>query len=267
MTLYEPQRKAANLQAMAKEAINLAIHGRWEEAVDLNREIIDLTPGDVNSFNRLGKALMQLGRYEEAREAFNQGLEIAPNNTIAKKNIQKISLLMEAGKSRQGTQSRRAVYQFIEETGKTGVVNLVRPGLPAILAHLSAGEAVTLKVEGKSLKVEAEHGDYIGGIEPRLALRLVELIQGGNRYEGAITSAREDGVTVILREVHQDPGMVGRISFPSRSADDFRSYIKESVIRRETGREKETYHEAETEPIEDDKEMPEGMSIIEGGRG
>ena len=73
---------------------------------------------------------MELGRYEEAREAFNQGLEIAPTNTIAKKNTQKISLLMEAGKGRQGSQSIPAVHQFIEETGKTGVVNLVRPGPP-----------------------------------------------------------------------------------------------------------------------------------------
>ena len=40
MTLYEPQRKAANPQAMTKEAIALATQGRWEEAVDLNREII-----------------------------------------------------------------------------------------------------------------------------------------------------------------------------------------------------------------------------------
>ena len=135
------------------------------------------------------------------------------------------------------------------------------------MAHLSAGEAVALKIEGKNLKIESAHGDYIGEIEPRLALRLVELIQGGNRYEGAITSAREDGVTVILREVHQDPSMAGRISFPSRSADDFRSYIKESVIRRELGGEGESYHEGETEPSEDDEEMPEGMSIIEGGRG
>ncbi|MFQ5873521.1 MAG: tetratricopeptide repeat protein [Dehalococcoidia bacterium] len=257
-----------NTQSLTKEAIALATQGRWQEAVDINTEIIQACPEDVNAYNRLGKALMELGRYAEAREAFGRALEIAPSNAIAKKNLQRVSLLMEAGPARQGAQPKITPHHFIEETGKTGVTKLVKPGPRETRARLGAGDPILLRQDGKNLIVESTTEEYIGQVEPRLAFRLLELMEGGNRYEGAITSVWEDGVSVMLREVYQDPSQADKVSFPSRSADDFRSYVKEGIFKYESGHD-ETPHEGDTptwEESEDDG-VPEGISIIDGERG
>ena len=116
--------------------------------------------------------------------------------------------------------------------------------------------------------VDNDSGEYIGQVEPRLASRLLNFMEGGNRYEGAITSARRHEVTVILREVYQHPSQMGRVSFPSKNADGFRSDVRQSIIKYDLDRE-DIYQEldAEREAWEEteEEEMPEGITIMEGG--
>ena len=40
-------------QRLSKEATNLAVQGRWEEAAKLNREIIERFPNDIKELFRL----------------------------------------------------------------------------------------------------------------------------------------------------------------------------------------------------------------------
>ncbi|MYA62592.1 MAG: hypothetical protein F4X94_08485 [Dehalococcoidia bacterium] len=46
----------------AKKAVALAMKNRWEEAVAVNQTIVRDFPEDIGSYNRLGKALSELGR-------------------------------------------------------------------------------------------------------------------------------------------------------------------------------------------------------------
>ncbi len=71
--------EAARLKRQgAEQAIQLALESKWEEAVALNRAILDAQPNDVDTWNRLGKALLELGRYREAHEAYGKSLEPRP---------------------------------------------------------------------------------------------------------------------------------------------------------------------------------------------
>ncbi|HEX2091303.1 MAG TPA: tetratricopeptide repeat protein [Longimicrobiaceae bacterium] len=51
--------------------------GRWEEAVAELRGYLARTDDEGNAYGRLGHALRELGREEEAREAYRQGIEAA----------------------------------------------------------------------------------------------------------------------------------------------------------------------------------------------
>jgi Flp pilus assembly protein TadD len=52
--------------------------GRWEEAVEQLRAYLARAQGDEgNAYGRLGRALRELGRDEEARAAYRQGVEAA----------------------------------------------------------------------------------------------------------------------------------------------------------------------------------------------
>jgi len=95
-TAYLPEERNRFKRQRTEQAIQLAMAGRWEEAVAVNRAILELFPTDVDTYNRLGKALTELGHYREAREAYQKGLEIDPSNMIAKKNLARLATLREA---------------------------------------------------------------------------------------------------------------------------------------------------------------------------
>jgi len=240
------------------------MQGRWEEAVAANRSIIEVFPNDINAYNRLGKALTELGQYTQAGEAYGRALEIDPKNSIAGKNLRRLSLLKEAqGVPGEGRQ--RVIPQiFIEETGKAGVVILEQPAPQEVLAKMAAGDPVNLRPKGQGIIVENKHGEYLGQVQPRIGVRLAKLIKGGTRYTAAIASSADSEVKVIIIEVFQSPSQAGRPSFPAKGDDGFRSYVKGSILKYELGEEEEALDESGY-PIdmeEDVEALPEGMSLI-----
>ena len=78
---------------LSRDAISLALKGEWERAAEVNRAILELFEGDVEAMNRLGKALMELGQYEEAKQILDKVVLIAPYNNIAKKNLARLTSL------------------------------------------------------------------------------------------------------------------------------------------------------------------------------
>jgi hypothetical protein len=228
----------------AEQAIQLAMQGHWEEAASVNRIIIDVFPNDVDAYNRLGKALTELGRYAEAREAYGKALGLDAHNSIAQKNLARLSSLGEIGAPRAEAGTKLSPHLFISETGKTGVTALVRPAVD-VTARLTAGDEVTLRRQNSALMVENAQGEYLGEVEPRLSMRLIKLIEGGNRYAAAIATMARDTVRIIIKETYQDPSQAGKLSFPATTGEAFRPYIKEGLVRRDADDEDESFDEGE----------------------
>jgi tetratricopeptide (TPR) repeat protein len=221
---------------------------RWEEAVNVNRSIIQLFPNDGDSHNRLGKALMELGRYNEAKRAYKKALELDPMNQIAKKNLDRLNVLVKS-KTAQAATVQVDPTLFIEETGKTAIT--VLQDMPKdILAALNAGDPLELKPEGNRIALETPNGDLVGYVEPKLTARLVKLISDGNQYAAGVASVSGDECRVIVKETYQDPSQAGRPSFPSAIATDggLRPYTKGSLLRYDTRSE-----DAETEDTEEEE--------------
>jgi tetratricopeptide (TPR) repeat protein len=202
---------------------------RWEEAVKANRAVIALFPNDADSYNRLGKALMELGRYNEAKKTYKKALELDGTNQIAKKNLERLGTLAKAGRTQAET-TQVDPKLFIEEMGKSAVIALKQTESNA-LAKLSAGDRVELRLHGATLAVETPAGEFIGAVEAKLGLRLMKLMDGGNRYAAGVTSLTADECRIIIKETYQDPSLAGRPSFPTATtADSLRAYTKESLI-------------------------------------
>lgn len=51
--------------------------GQWEEMVAELRRYLEIADDEGNAYGRLAQALVRLGREEEAREAYRQGIEAA----------------------------------------------------------------------------------------------------------------------------------------------------------------------------------------------
>jgi tetratricopeptide (TPR) repeat protein len=281
----QEEEKARLRQRLSKEAIDLALQGKWEEAEALNRDIIEKFPSDVEAYNRLGRALTELGDFDGAKEAYLKALELAPENAIAKKNLARLISLSESMATLKSTpqktsaskaQTRRvALDLFITEVGKAGVVNLHSVAPIKVLAKMGFGDQVRLEAKKQRLIVTSESKEYLGEVEPRQGLRLIKLMRGGNRYDAAILNVEEDKVQVIIKEIHQHPSQVGHPSFPVKATEHLRTRIKESLLRRgiitdegEPIPESE-YSEEEEELGPEEESLPEGFTVVgeDGERG
>jgi tetratricopeptide (TPR) repeat protein len=230
---YQEEEQVRLRRQRSKHAIALAMQGRWREAVAANQEIIASFPNDVDAYNRLGRAYIELGEYSAAKEAYGRALELDPYNIIAQKNLRRLSYLGEAVVGVGADSDRAEPQHFIEETGKAGVVNLYHLAPRETLARMVAGDRVYLKVDGSGLTVGNARGEYLGQVEPKHGQRLIKLMEGGNQYTAAIVSSAEDRVLVIIREVYQDPSQAGLLSFPPKGGESLRPYLSDKMLRRE----------------------------------
>ncbi len=230
---YQEEEQVRLRRRGSKQAIALAMQGRWREAVATNKSLIESFPNYVDAHNRLGRAYMELGDYSQAKEAYSRALELDPYNIIAKKNLNRLSQLGGGMVSSGGAFHKVEPQQFIEEIGKAGVVNLYRLAPRQILAKMVAGDRVYLKIDGSNLVVQDDRGDYLGQVETKHGQRLIKLMKGGNKYTATVISSAEEMMTIIIREVYQAPNQVGQLSFPSRGVERIRPHIGDRIFRRE----------------------------------
>jgi len=254
--------KARLRRKASQEAISLAMQSRWQEAVTVNQSILELFPTDIDAYNRLGRAFMELGEFAKAKEAYSRGLELDPNNAIAQKNLQRLSLLPASKVKVKEERREVAPDLFIGEMGKAGVVNLQNLAPGEVLARMAAGNQVDLKVRGQRLIIENEQGEYLGLVEPPHGFRLARLIEGGNKYTAAIVNIDNNTARVIIREAFQHPSQIGRPSFPVKAVEGFQPHVKDTLLRHEAV-EEEASEEGEEVELEEGELIPEGFSIFE----
>ncbi len=219
----------------SEEAIQLAIEGRWDKAVELNREMLAKFGPDEDANNRLGKALTELGRLAEAKKAYAATLAVNQYNVIARKNVAKLDTLLQAKADLKGGPVQVDLNLFVEEMGKTVVTQLEDVTDPDVCDKVVAGDLVELRIDGPVIICETVRGVRLGALEAKLARRLIKFIQGGNRYQAAVTGCEAAQVRIIIRETRQDPKFAGKPSFPMKRqrVAEFRPYAKESLIPRD----------------------------------
>src|SRR5262249_13563133 len=144
MTAFPTEDRLRQKRTKSEQAISLAMQNRWDEAAELNREILEMFPNEVDALNRLGKALTELGRYAEARDAYARAVKLDPLNGIATKQLQRLSKLAAEG-SAAPPPSPVDPRLFIGESGKT---------TPPQLTDLHGSKATPNPSAGDQLQLE-----------------------------------------------------------------------------------------------------------------
>lgn len=227
-------------------AIRQALDSQWAEAAATNRNILNLFPNEPDAYNRLGKACSELGQYEEARQAYSQTLKYSPNNTIAKKQLDRLSQLQEVAAPAPSNSQSIDPRLLNVEPGKTGVTELLNLAPASVLATVSVGDKVFPHVSGHTLFIRNGASEDIGQVEPKLANRLISFIEGGNRYAAGVLAIEPGLVRIIMREEYQHPSMFGKVSFTSQGGGDtIRAYIKDSMLRYDRDEDEEMLNDDE----------------------
>jgi tetratricopeptide (TPR) repeat protein len=236
ITEQSDEERRMQRRHLGQQAIALAVQSRWQEAADINRQIVELVPDDAEAFNRLGKAYTELGHITEARSAYERALQADPANLIAQRNLDRLSRINESEAAELAKKAGQKLDPrfFMEETGKTGITVLQHPARIEILATLTAGDQVKLEQQNSHLVVTTMDGTYLGRVEDKLATRLTRLMQTGNQYQSGVVGVDGHAVRMIIRETYQSPQNVGRISFPPQASQEAlpRPYLREGILRR-----------------------------------
>ncbi len=256
------------------EAIQAALESRWQEALAVNQALAERHGTDEETNNRMGKALTELGRLQEALEAYKATLQLNPLNLIAQKNMRKLSTMLESKETLTGAAQAIDVDVFTEEPGKSGST-VLSPPAEALTVKVAPGDAVEIRRQDGQLTAATARGVVLGEVEPKLARRLLPLMESGNRYSAAVARVEEDQIEIMIREVFQAPENVGKASFPltkTARRDEFRPYAKDSLLAargidedQEAGEDDEPYTPDTASDGEDLEEM--GMSTFQAEAG
>ncbi|MGD1034656.1 MAG: tetratricopeptide repeat protein [Candidatus Dormibacteria bacterium] len=214
-----------------EEAIQAALESRWQDAVAINRALIDRHGGDDETYNRIGKALTELGEHQPALDAYSQSLQLNPLNVIAQKNVRKLQLLLDSRAKLGGAKGAIDVDLFAEEPGKSALT-VLNPPRSGVVAVVAPGDVVELHLQDGGLQAQTTPGVVLGDVDSKIARRLVPLIGSGNRYTAVVARVEESQIEIIIREAFQSTENARKSSFPvsRQKREEFRPYAKDSLL-------------------------------------
>lgn len=216
----------SNPNITAQAAITAAVTGDWQQAVKLNEKLLALNASNVEALNRLARALACTGQAQKAQKTYKKVLELDPYNVIAQKNLEKLSKSQGAnGKAVNGVSQTVSPGEmvnlsriFLDEPGKTKIVNLLNLAPPSTLASLNCGDRLMLNPKNHSISVVSQSGTYLGAFPDDLAHRLLAFISGGNQYEVYVKSSTIKNLAIFVRETQRSAKFGNQPSFHSHSS-------------------------------------------------
>lgn len=216
VTLSQSFHNPRSFKKIEEEAIEHALAGRWEEAVEVNLEGIEADDRNIGCLNRLAKAYLELSKYKDARSALKLAVAIDPHNRVAMRQLERLSKLDSSGIARRtsgGTATNSAL--FISDPAVATVSELKKVAPSEVLAAVSPGDKFKLAVDDTILSVTTSSGEYVGTLEVRIATRLRKMIAGGNKYEILAAKLTDSEVVVVVRETKRSSEQARIASFPS----------------------------------------------------
>ena len=89
-------------KAQVEFGISIAQRGLWREATVRWEQATKSDPTYAAAWNNLGIGYEQLGRFDDARKAYEKALELEPNNTYFRDNYDWFREIYDRQKGRRG---------------------------------------------------------------------------------------------------------------------------------------------------------------------
>lgn len=180
--------------SLKSQAIKTALVGDWTNAISINQSILQEEPNDVDTLNRLAFALLSIGQKKEAKEHYEKVLTLDMHNPIAIRNLRRLN----DPKSNKTPVTINNL--FIEEPGKTKVIDLINVADKKVISHLRSGEQVSVRIKRNKIFALDSENQYLGMLADDICQRLIKFMNGGNEYEAYIRTVDNNRVSIFMRE-------------------------------------------------------------------
>lgn len=194
------------------QAIQTALIGDWNTAVTLNQTLLEEDPNDIDTLNRLAFALSSVGNIKEAKTIYQKVLTLDTQNPIALRNLKRLT--GSSGKNTGTVQTSHLMNNiFIEEPGKTKVVELINVAEQKVISQLRSGESINLSVKRMKIFALDNQKQYMGMLPDDLSKRLIKFINGGNKYDAYVKTVNNHRMIIFIKEVKRSTRFKNQPSF------------------------------------------------------
>lgn len=188
----------STLVVIARKAVKAALNGSWEEAIELNKYILEKNPGDLDAKIRLGRAFLQLGSYTEAKNCFKEVLAFDPINQVALKNYEM------AKNKKVENNNMGSKKSLIKEPGTTFETIFEITDKRIKLSNISPGDELELKVlkEGVEVYTTDNRSLKLGILDKALSSKIYEAKKSKYKTTSAFIGQRENKVKILVKCDH-----------------------------------------------------------------
>ncbi len=240
------------MTALKLQAIQTALSGDWKSAILLNKQLLTENPDDLDTLNRLALAYAISGKAKEAKNMYQKVLDIDPLNPIALKNIKRLKEKSFSG-SKNGNVTQ-INHNFLEETGKTKVIELVNTAQPRTIQTLRTGQFVYLCIKRSKIFVLADENQYIGVLPDDIGKRLIKFLKSGNKYEAFVKSANPHHLVIFIKEIKRSSKYKDQPSFLAAGENSL-AFDKNGKIKNSLRKQEEEDKEDENENYEPEEDL------------
>jgi len=236
--------------SLKDQAIQNALSGDWENAIKINKSLVKENPADIDALNRLAFAFSILGRVKDAKNTYQKVIMIDSLNPLALRNLKRIrdsKNIKTTNKSAPAT-SFHVTNMFIEEQGKTKIVELVNIAQPSVINTLRTGQSLTLSVKRLKIFILSGGKQYIGVLPDNIGKRLIKFLKAGNLYEAYVKSAYGHHIIIFIKEIKRIARFKDQPSFISVSEKGL------EISKKQTGSKDKDDKDYEDDSSEEDEE-------------
>lgn len=198
-------------------AVAAALAQNWKDAIAINCEILKSDTQNFEALSRLAYAYMRSGELPLAKKTYEKVLQIDQYNHIALKNIKKLSSLKKDDITLSGIHNVSPLM-FLEEPGKTKVVDCINLAPNHSIAGLSSGEEVFMKSKNHCIEIRTRTNNYLGALPDDVSFKLAKLLDAGNTYQVIIKSTEKNTLKILIRELSRGKEFANQPSFTSTTS-------------------------------------------------
>ena len=204
-----------DIELLEQQAIDAAINIQWKQAIELNNKIIKLEAKNESAYLRLGFVYLQLRDIVKAKKFYSKALRLQPRNSVALQNLERVKVLEnEKVQKTGGDQIAFDPGLFMDAAGKTKTVALANLGQKNVLAGLTIGQPIHLKVKKHRVEARTQSDDYIGTLPDDLSKRLIYFFKAKSTYLTYVKESTLTRVIVFIKEEKKEKQSIIRFHFP-----------------------------------------------------
>lgn len=182
------------MTVLKSQAIQTALVGDWTNAISLNQQILQEDPNDIDTLNRLAFAYLSVGQPKDAKALYEKVLSLDMKNPIAIRNLKRLNDV-------KLTKANMPLNNlFIEEPGKTKVIELLNVADKKVIAYLRSGEKIELTIKRNKIFALDSENQYIGMLPDDICQRLIKFMQAGNQYDAYVRTVDNNRACIFVRE-------------------------------------------------------------------